>query len=179
VREDLNHAPRTYGLIRFEKLNIKNMTARANPKPDQGQPGTFLKNGRAAKAGLNRATLAQGWGVLVCDAVPADGSRRSRARAKPTSSACPAGSPVTPMRTQQTMSRQDRAGSPSLRGGGCQELLYASLGNEVVPQLLGAFWTVFRRVPPPRHRGAGCAGVMGSRLTFGGGERPAISTMAA
>lgn len=26
------------------------------------------------------------------------------------------------------------------------ELLYASLGNALVPQLLGAFWTVFRRV---------------------------------
>ncbi len=55
---------RTYGLIRFEKLNIKNMTAKANPKPDPGQSGTFLKNGRAAKAGLNRAILAQGWGLL-------------------------------------------------------------------------------------------------------------------
>ncbi|MFG2782827.1 RNA-guided endonuclease InsQ/TnpB family protein [Streptomyces prunicolor] len=55
---------RTYGLIRFEKLNIKNMTARAKPKPDPEQPGTFLKNGRAAKAGLNRAVLAQGWGLL-------------------------------------------------------------------------------------------------------------------
>ena len=55
---------RTYGVIRFEKLNIKNMTARAKPKPDPEQPGTFLKNGRAAKAGLNRAVLAQGWGLL-------------------------------------------------------------------------------------------------------------------
>jgi len=55
---------RTYGLIRFEKLNIKNMTAKANPKPDPGQSGTFLKNSRAAKAGLNRAILAQGWGLL-------------------------------------------------------------------------------------------------------------------
>jgi transposase len=55
---------RTYGVIRFEKLNIKNMTARAKPKPDPEQTGTFLKNGRAAKAGLNRAILAQGWGLL-------------------------------------------------------------------------------------------------------------------
>jgi transposase len=55
---------RTYGLVRFEKLNIKNMTARAKPKSDPEQAGTFLKNGRAAKAGLNRAILAQGWGLL-------------------------------------------------------------------------------------------------------------------
>jgi transposase len=55
---------RTYDLVRFEKLNIKNMTAKARPKPDPEQPGTFLKNGRAAKAGLNRSILAQGWGLL-------------------------------------------------------------------------------------------------------------------
>jgi DNA-binding FadR family transcriptional regulator len=30
------------------------------------------------------------------------------------------------------------------------ELLYASLGNELVPQLLGAFWTVFHRVAGAR-----------------------------
>ncbi|ELS53102.1 FadR/GntR family transcriptional regulator [Streptomyces viridochromogenes] len=32
------------------------------------------------------------------------------------------------------------------------ELLYASLGNALVPQLLGAFWTVFRRVCGARGR---------------------------
>jgi transposase len=55
---------RTYDLVRFEKLNIKNMTASVKPKPDPEQPGQFLKNGRAAKAGLNRGILAQGWGLL-------------------------------------------------------------------------------------------------------------------
>ncbi|MFJ3980292.1 RNA-guided endonuclease InsQ/TnpB family protein, partial [Streptomyces sp. NPDC090021] len=55
---------RTYDAIRFERLNIKNMTARAKAKPDPEQPGTFLRNGRAAKAGLSRAILAQGWGLL-------------------------------------------------------------------------------------------------------------------
>ena len=55
---------RTYGLVRFEKLNIKNMTARAKTKPDPEQSGAFLKNGRTAKAGLNRVILAQGWGLL-------------------------------------------------------------------------------------------------------------------
>ncbi|WP_210589678.1 FadR/GntR family transcriptional regulator [Streptomyces sp. GESEQ-35] len=34
--------------------------------------------------------------------------------------------------------------------GEFHELLYASLGNALVPQLLGAFWTVFRRVARAR-----------------------------
>ncbi|MFC9126038.1 RNA-guided endonuclease InsQ/TnpB family protein [Streptomyces sp. NPDC057099] len=55
---------RTYDLVRFEKLNIKTMTARVKAKPDPDQPGQYLSNGRAAKAGLNRAILAQGWGLL-------------------------------------------------------------------------------------------------------------------
>ncbi|WP_372511122.1 FadR/GntR family transcriptional regulator [Streptomyces cylindrosporus] len=37
------------------------------------------------------------------------------------------------------------------------ELLYAPLGNALVPQLLGAFWTVFRRVLGVRGRGDGPA----------------------
>jgi putative transposase len=47
-----------FDLIRFEKLHIKNMTTSAR--------GTAAEPGRdvAAKAGLNRATLAQGWGML-------------------------------------------------------------------------------------------------------------------
>ncbi|WP_406470656.1 RNA-guided endonuclease InsQ/TnpB family protein [Streptomyces sp. NBC_01615] len=49
---------RTYDLVRFEKLNIKNMTASAT--------GTVEKPGKNVrqKAGLNRAILAQGWGLL-------------------------------------------------------------------------------------------------------------------
>ncbi|MFD6998869.1 RNA-guided endonuclease InsQ/TnpB family protein [Streptomyces mirabilis] len=49
---------RTYGLVRFEKLNIKNMTASA--KGTVEQPGKKVRQ----KAGLNRAILAQGWGLL-------------------------------------------------------------------------------------------------------------------
>ncbi|MEV7525536.1 transposase [Streptomyces sp. NPDC091371] len=49
---------RTYDLVRFEKLNIKNMTRTA--KGTQGEPGKNV----AQKAGLNRAILAQGWGLL-------------------------------------------------------------------------------------------------------------------
>ncbi|MEW2115358.1 transposase [Streptomyces sp. NPDC005474] len=49
---------RTYDLVRFEKLNIKNMTASA--KGTVEKPGQRVKQ----KAGLNRAILAQGWGLL-------------------------------------------------------------------------------------------------------------------
>ncbi|MBC2900766.1 RNA-guided endonuclease InsQ/TnpB family protein [Streptomyces cupreus] len=49
---------RTCQLVRFEKLNIKNMTRSA--KGTVEQPG---KNVRP-KAGLNRCILAQGWGLL-------------------------------------------------------------------------------------------------------------------
>lgn len=49
---------RTYDLVRFEKLNIKNMTASA--KGTVEQPGRKVSQ----KAGLNRAILAQGWGLL-------------------------------------------------------------------------------------------------------------------
>jgi putative transposase len=48
----------TCDLIRFEKLNIKNMTASA--KGTIEEPGSRVRQ----KAGLNRAILAQGWGLL-------------------------------------------------------------------------------------------------------------------
>lgn len=48
----------SYDLVRFEKPNIKNMTASA--KGTAEQPGRNVR----AKAGLNRAILAQGWGLL-------------------------------------------------------------------------------------------------------------------
>jgi transposase len=49
---------RCYGLVRFEKLNIKNMTRSA--KGTVEQPGRNV----AQKSGLNRSILAQGWGLL-------------------------------------------------------------------------------------------------------------------
>lgn len=49
---------RDYDLVRFEKLNIANMTASA--KGTVEQPGKQVRQ----KAGLNRAILAQGWGLL-------------------------------------------------------------------------------------------------------------------
>ncbi|MET8138098.1 transposase [Streptomyces sp. NPDC005251] len=52
---------RTYRLVRFEKLNIKNMTRSASGTTEQ--PGRQVRQVRQ-KAGLNRAILAQGWGLL-------------------------------------------------------------------------------------------------------------------
>ncbi|GGX33563.1 RNA-guided endonuclease InsQ/TnpB family protein [Streptomyces lomondensis] len=49
---------RAYGLVRFEKLNIKNMTCSA--KGTVEQPGKRVRQ----KAGLNRVILAQSWGLL-------------------------------------------------------------------------------------------------------------------
>lgn len=56
---------RRFDVIRLEDLRIKNMTATPRPKPDPDQPGAYLPNGARAKAGLNRAILAQGWGLLA------------------------------------------------------------------------------------------------------------------
>jgi Putative transposase DNA-binding domain/Probable transposase len=50
---------RRFDLIRFEDLRIKNMTRSA--KGTAGNPGSRVQ----AKSGLNRAILAQGWGLLV------------------------------------------------------------------------------------------------------------------
>ncbi|MEU9348170.1 transposase [Streptomyces sp. NPDC048278] len=49
---------RTYDVIRFEKLNIKNMTRSA--KGSVAKPGKNVRQ----KTGLNRGILAQGWGLL-------------------------------------------------------------------------------------------------------------------
>jgi putative transposase len=48
-------------VIALEKLNIAGMTRRPAPKPDLGNPGAFLPNMAAAKAGLNKAILDAGW----------------------------------------------------------------------------------------------------------------------
>jgi putative transposase len=50
-------------LIVFEDLKVKNMTKR--PKPKQDANGKWLRNGAAAKAGLNRAILGSAWGQVA------------------------------------------------------------------------------------------------------------------
>jgi putative transposase len=51
----------TYDVIGLEKLNIAGMTRRPAPKPDPGNPGAFLPNMAAVKAGLSKAILDAGW----------------------------------------------------------------------------------------------------------------------
>lgn len=67
VRRDVAHKasralatdPR-YKLYVFEALNIKSMTRKARPKLDE--QGRWIKNGAAAKSGLNKCILASSWG---------------------------------------------------------------------------------------------------------------------
>lgn len=67
VRRDVAHKtsyalagdPR-YLLFVFEALQVKNMTAKAKPKQDE--QGRWIKNGAAAKSGLNKGILASTWG---------------------------------------------------------------------------------------------------------------------
>ena len=47
-------------LFVFEALKVKNMTKKAKPKQDE--QGRWLRNGAAAKSGLNKAILASCWG---------------------------------------------------------------------------------------------------------------------
>lgn len=56
---------RTYDVIAHEKLRITNMVRTPKAKPDPATPGSFLPNGAAAKAGLNRVILDAGWGVFL------------------------------------------------------------------------------------------------------------------
>ncbi|MFB6782654.1 RNA-guided endonuclease InsQ/TnpB family protein [Streptomyces sp. NPDC056352] len=71
-RQRLDHAHKTalglvreHDLIAHEDLKIRNMSKAPEPKPDPDQPGSFLPNGAAAKAGLNRSISDAGWGVFL------------------------------------------------------------------------------------------------------------------
>jgi putative transposase len=63
------HLVQDYDLIAFEKLQIRNMVRKPRPKPDPGTQDGYLPNGRRRKAGLNRAILASGWGLMARRAV--------------------------------------------------------------------------------------------------------------
>ncbi|MEV7444041.1 transposase [Streptomyces sp. NPDC091204] len=71
-RQRLDHAHKTaldlvrdHDVIAHEDLKIRNMVKAPKPKPDPEQPGIFLPNGVAAKAGLNRSISDAGWGVFL------------------------------------------------------------------------------------------------------------------
>ncbi len=55
----------THDFIAHEDLKIRNMVKAPAPKPDPEQPGSFLPNGAAAKAGLNQSIIDAGWGVFL------------------------------------------------------------------------------------------------------------------
>ncbi|MGW4703007.1 RNA-guided endonuclease InsQ/TnpB family protein [Streptomyces sp. NPDC004285] len=56
---------RRYDVIGHEILNVAGMTRAPAPKPAPGRTSSFLPNGAAAKAGLNRAILDAGWGQFL------------------------------------------------------------------------------------------------------------------
>jgi putative transposase len=65
-RRDFHHQTaralvNTCDMIALEDLNTAGMTRRPRPKPVPGQPGAFLPNQSAAKAGLNKSILDAGW----------------------------------------------------------------------------------------------------------------------
>lgn len=71
-RRRLDHAHKTaltlvrdHDVIAHEKLNTAGMTRAPKPKPDPDAPGTFVPNGAAAKAGLNRSILDAGWAQFL------------------------------------------------------------------------------------------------------------------
>ena len=113
-----------YDTIRFEKLNIVNMTASARgttEKPGRNvaqktgltgpsSPKAGACSGTAPKTRLPDECKTSRPRTPACGAVPAGGSTRNRARAKPVSSVPPAASPATRTSTQQLTSRRDHAG---------------------------------------------------------------------
>ncbi|MEV5526970.1 RNA-guided endonuclease InsQ/TnpB family protein [Streptomyces prunicolor] len=71
-RQRLDHAHKTalslvrqHDFIAHEDLKIRNMSKAPAPKPDPGKPNSFLPNGAASKAGLNRSIADAGWGVFL------------------------------------------------------------------------------------------------------------------
>lgn len=59
------HLVRAHDFIAHEDLKIRNVVKAPAPKPDPEMPGSFLPNGAAAKAGLNRSISDAGWGVFL------------------------------------------------------------------------------------------------------------------
>jgi putative transposase len=93
-RADFHHKTaltlvRDHDVIAHERLSTAGMTKTPAPKADPDAPGSFLPNGAAAKAGLNRSILDAGWtqflGILANKAesagrltIPVDARNTSR-----------------------------------------------------------------------------------------------------
>lgn len=54
----------TYGTVVVEDLSVSGMTKAPKPRTEVERPGAFVRNGRRAKAGLNRAILDASPGEL-------------------------------------------------------------------------------------------------------------------
>ena len=64
VHQTARRLVNAYGLIGVEALNVKNMSKSPAPKSDAENPGQFLPNGHAAKAGLNKSILDAAWSMF-------------------------------------------------------------------------------------------------------------------
>jgi putative transposase len=54
-----------YDFVAVEQLPVRNMVRRPKPKPDPDNPGQYLPNGAAAKAGLSKSIYANCWGMFA------------------------------------------------------------------------------------------------------------------
>ncbi|OBQ51211.1 transposase [Streptomyces sp. H-KF8] len=82
-----------HDVIAHERLNTAGMTKSPAPKADPGQPGGFLPNGAAAKAGLNRSILDAGWAqflTILANKAESAGRLMVPVDARNTSRTCPA-----------------------------------------------------------------------------------------
>jgi len=69
-RRDFHHKTaraivNTCDAVALERLQTASMTRRPKPRPDAEQPGLYLTNKAAAKAGLNKAVLDAGWAQFI------------------------------------------------------------------------------------------------------------------
>lgn len=65
VEKTTSRVAANYDLVAVEALPIRNMVRRPKPKPDPDNPGRYLPNGAAAKAGLNKGIYANCWGLFA------------------------------------------------------------------------------------------------------------------
>jgi putative transposase len=56
---------RTYDTIWYEAIAPANLSRRPAPQPDPDNPGSYLHNGAARKAGLNKSIHDAGWGHFL------------------------------------------------------------------------------------------------------------------
>lgn len=64
VEKQTTRLVRDHDVIMLERLNTSGMVRRPKQKPDVAKPGEFLRNGAAAKAGLNRSIQRSCWGLF-------------------------------------------------------------------------------------------------------------------